>query len=236
MSGGNEMVLTRSSRIARKPEINTISRPLSSSGNGKGDVNTILERYKECIVASAQKQISRRAVPAEELADEIDDVVQMTLITLWRRLSSEEVHITSLKAYIASVVHSRSVDMIRIRQRHRFVQPLTMEQEDELYQDTVHLISNNGMQDPAFEYRYKELLVEIVNDVLKLPPRQRSAMICVLKDAVEDTALLAEALEQHGIDIGDISWPEDAVALQRLRSSLSIARKKLRTSARHHFT
>src|SRR5205085_6783159 len=111
------------------------------------------------------------------------------------------------------------------RRQSKLTSPLPMDQDGELYQGRVLLVPSDGMQDPAFEFERKELIAEVVNDVLTLPPIQRYAMICTLKDEIGDTFPLAETFRKHGIDIETINWPRERMELQKLQSSLSVARK-----------
>ena len=106
--------------------------------------------------------------------------------------------------------------------------PLLLDQDDEMYQGNALPITGNGLYDPVAEFECKEMLAEVVEDVLKLPAIQRYAMICVLKDVAEGSFPLEEVFGKHGIDTKTIDWPEDPFELQRLQSSLSVARKKVR--------
>lgn len=105
---------------------------------------------------------------------------------------------------------------------------MLLDQDGEMYQDNAILITGDGLCDPVIEFERKELIAEVVDDVLNLPAIQRYAMICVLKDEVGDIFPLEEVFGKHSIDIKTINWPEDPIELQKLHSSLSVARKKLR--------
>ena len=116
-----------------------------------------------------------------------------------------------------------------MRQRKNMAtSPLLLDQDGEMVQSNAVLITGDGLCDPVTEFERKEMIAEVVADVLELPAIQRYAMICVLKDEVGDTFPLEEVFGKHGIDIKTINWPEDPVELQKLQSSLSVARKKLR--------
>jgi DNA-directed RNA polymerase specialized sigma24 family protein len=206
------------------PEAKTDETIFATFEVNKMDVNKVLEYYHEWIITSVQRQVPRYLIPAHA----VDDLIQAILISFWFRLVSEQVQIVSPKAYIGSIVHSRCVDMIRLQQKHKRVQSLSIGQDDRSSQSSTLLTLSDEMQDPTLEYGYKELIAEVVEAVLELPACQRYAMICLLKDEVKEASFLAEAFGKHGIDIAAVNWPQDASALQSLRSSLSIARKKFR--------
>ncbi len=190
------------------------------------ELNKLLERYGKYILELVRMQVPRNIVPPSELADEINDLTQMALIVLWQKLISEKIQITSPNAYIRYIVRSQCIDLIRRRQR-KPISSVSIDQDGELRQGSAMLMQSEGLHDPAFEYDRKELIVEIIDDVMKLPPHQRLAMICLLKDEVGNTFPLVETFRKHGIDIETIDWPQDPTELHRLKSSISFARKKL---------
>jgi len=168
-------------------------------------------------------------VPLEEFDDEVDELAQKSLITFWPKLISKEIQIISPEAYLSRIVRSRCIDMMRQR-KNMATSRLLLDQDGEMYQGNALPITGHGLCDPVAEFERKELIAEVVDDVLELPAVQRYAMICVLKDEVGDTLPLEEVFGKHGIDIKTINWPEDPIELQKLQSSLSVARKKLRAS------
>ena len=201
---------------------------LSSSGGNSIEVNKSLERYYKYILELVRMQVPRTIVPPEELDEEINDLAETTLIIFWSRLISGQVQITSPKAYIRYIVRSQCVDLIRQLKRKPTLS-LPTDQDGELYQGKALLIPSDGMQDPALEFEHEELIAEVIDDVLRLPHHQQYAMICLLKDEVGDTFPLVEEFAKHGVDISTIDWPRDPVELHKLKSSLSVARKKLRS-------
>jgi RNA polymerase sigma factor (sigma-70 family) len=194
--------------------------------SSKIEVNKSLELYYNYIVESVRIQLGYNNMFSSELSEEASDLVQATLIALWHRLSSEQEQINSPKAYIRRIVHSRYVDAIR---RSKPIFQLPVNQEGELYQGRVLHTPGEGVQDPADEFEREELIAAVIDDVHKLPPYQQYAMICMLKDEVGDTFPLVEAFRKRGIDIRKMDWPQEAVEAQKLRSSLSVARKKFRS-------
>jgi len=212
------MMKGETSQVDKTPE--SISLAFSAHEAEQQDVNADLVYYREWIFTLVQQQVQRSGLPAEE----VDDLTQIVLITFW--LISKKVRIAAPKAYIRSIVRSRAIDRIRRQQAHRMLPMLSLERDVEL---THHLlISHNEMQNPAFGCEHREFLERVVEKVLRLPPCQQQAMICTLKDEVGETYLLIETFLRHGVDIRDIRWPQDAVALQNLKGSLAPARKKLR--------
>lgn len=219
------MVRTSVACLSNKKAEKGSEAALSTMEINRIDINTILEHYGEWILTLARKQVSSHLISI----DEVDDLFQTTLIAFWLRLVSEKAQIVSPRAYLVSMVHSRAVDITRQKQRHKVVQPLLTDQHGEVSWNDAFSIWNDEKQDPALICRYQELMDEVVEEVLKLPMHQRRAMICLLKDEVEDISTFAEILRKHGINIDAVHWPQDAVASQRLRSSLSVARRKFRS-------
>jgi len=108
--------------------------------------------------------------------------------------------------------------------------------EDEDYVLFQGDIIREGLQNSELEFEQKEAfedyMTETIEAVLRLPPRQRYAMICSLKDKLDDVLPFIDALKNHNVDIERINWPEKKDELQSLRASLSIARKKLQSIKR----
>jgi hypothetical protein len=94
------------------------------------------------------------------------------------------------------------------------------------------------MRDPAYEVEQEEYLTnsltQTVDEVLALPPCQQRAVICSLKDRIDNVLLLIETFGEHQVDIEQVSWPEERDERQKCRASLAVARKKLRTSLYPH--
>ena len=223
------MVAIRQNNLNRKTWVKSMSLNRPASERDRVELNKSLERYYKYIVRLARIQVPRNMVPPEEFDDEVDELAQKALITFWPKLISREIQIRAPKAYLSRIVRSRCIDMIRQR-KNMATSPLLLDQDGEMYQSNAILITGDGLCDPVAEFERKELIAEVVDDVLQLPAVQRYAMICVLKDEVGDTFPLEEVFGKHGIDIKAINWPEDPIELQKLQSSLSVARKKLRVS------
>ena len=192
------------------------------------DVDALLEQHDEYIVALAKKYLPRTIAPAEVLDLEIDELAQNSRIKLWLALQKRK--ITHPRSYIRCIVQTESVDMIR---QHKPILPLLTDEDGELKQGNLLAIPGEGMQDPLYELEREEMMADYiakaVDDVLKLPACQQSAMICALKDQLDDVLLLIEAFKKRQVGIEAVDWPEKKEEIQRIRASLSIARKKLRS-------
>lgn len=223
------MVAIKQNNQNRKMQAKSMLPSRSASEKDRAELDKSLERYYGHIVKLARIQVPRSMVPPEEFEDEVEELAQKALITFWPKLISKEHQIASPKAYLKHIVRSRSIDMLRQR-KSMATSRLLLDQDGELYQGNALIITGDGLCDPAVEFERKELIAEVVDDVLELPAIQRYAMICELKDEVGDTFPLEEIFVKHGIDIKTINWPEDPIELQKLKSSLSVARKKLRAS------
>lgn len=197
------------------------------------DLNESLQEYYWYTFQLVQKQVPRNCILPEELADEVHDLTQATLIRFWPKLISKNDLLISPKAYIRCIVHSQCVDLVRQRKRKQTF-PFPLDQDGELYQGRALLMPSSDMLDPALEYERKELITEVIEDVVKLPPKQRNAMICALKEEVGGTFPLVEAFEKYGMAIENINWPSDPIELHKLRSSLLAAQKKLRSLKRRY--
>jgi hypothetical protein len=71
---------------------------------------------------------------------------------------------------------------------------------------------------------------KIVHAILQLPSCQRYAIACSLNDQLDSVHPLFIAMFlDYGIDIKAARWPTDQAQLRSLKTSLVIARKKLRS-------
>ena len=192
------------------------------------EINTILRQNDAYILALAREKVPRHIASPEVLDLEIHELAQRSRIKLWRALQKR--HITHVKAYIRCIVHSESMDMVR---SYKPDLPLPVDEDGELYQGDVLMVSGEGMQDPLYELEQKEMAAEYITqavDVLRsFPPCQRQVMICSLKDQVDDVSTLTKAFKKFEIDIGTVRWPSKKKEVIQLKASLSIAHKKLRS-------
>lgn len=192
-------------------------------------IEELLERLNTQIYEMARSKIPRAVVPQDVLDLEVDELAQRIRIKLWQALRSGHVH--NVKAYLRCIVATECVDMVR---RNRKALPLLFSEDGEIYQGNIMITASEGMQDPAEEYEQQEALRACVrraaHDLLNLPTLQRKAMLCALKDRSNDTMPLIEVFTSMGIDVENIHWAGNQKQDKSLRSSLSIARKKLRSN------
>jgi DNA-directed RNA polymerase specialized sigma24 family protein len=196
--------------------------------NGDGaDIEQFLEQLDAYIVTLVRKKIPRYIVLPEVLDLEIDELVQKVRIKIW--LACKSKCIANPKAYINRIVYTEVVDMLR---QHKPTLQLLIDDDGELYQGNTIVKAGEEMQDPASKFEEKEALAEYIvkaiDGILELPPCQEQAMICSLKDQVDDVAQLIQAFKAHKVDIERINWPAEKADKQRLKASLTVCRKKLR--------
>ena len=193
------------------------------------DVDDILEYYDDFIRMLARQNIPHTITSADVIDLDIDELAQITRFKLWLALQKQDIR--HMKAYIRRIVYNEAINMVR---QYKPVEPLITSDEGELYQAHVMIASGQAIQDPAEEIEQEEMLSsyssKLTEAIPKLPPQQQRAMICALKDQIADILPLVDLFPPHGIDIESMHWPETEGELQSVRTSLSIARKKLRAS------
>jgi len=203
----------------------------SSAYGSDTDLNELLERYDMYITTLAQAKVPRNIVRPEMLADEIEDLAQKVRIKLW--LTLQKRCISNFRAYIRCIVYTEVIDMVR---RYRPTISMNLDEDGELYQGDVIIAPDQGMQEPGFEEERAEELhnsIRCISDaIIQLPPRQQYAMICSLKEQIDDALPIIDTLKNQLTNVDAVNWPEGKKELQSLRTSLSIARKKLQSSKR----
>jgi hypothetical protein len=166
---------------------------------------------------------------------EADDLAQHALIKLWEEMQKKT--ITHYRAYARSILHNAAMDILR---RYRPTGQLPLSEHGELLQGQLLFADSRAADDPVLQVEQQDTLAcalrMMVNDVLVLPPQQRRAMICELKDQIADLLPIAEAFWEHGVDIRAINWSQDRRELRSQRVSLAVARKKLRASRQKYST
>lgn len=199
----------------------------SSSGASDDDINEALNHYKEYITLLVWKYVPRNVVPGDILDMVVHDIAQDVLIKFW--MAMERQRIIDTKAYLRRMVYHEVINMIRASKP---LLPLLLDSENEVRSGRVLVNASQGMGDPLDELERKETEKEFVTQTVaaaqKLPPCQRRALFCELKDRLDDLTLLMDALSRYGLDISAFDWPEEKQDLPTLRSSLSVSRKKLR--------
>jgi DNA-directed RNA polymerase specialized sigma24 family protein len=200
----------------------------NSSAHSEGaDAEQILKQFDAYIITLARKMIPRKLVPPEVLDLEIDELAQKVRIKIWHACQSSP--IINPKAYINRVVRNESIDMLR---QYRPMPPLPLDDDGELYQGEQLVRQSEEMQDPATVLEGEETLADYilkaVDGILALPPCQEQAIICSLKDQVDDVARLIRAFKERNRDIEGVNWPAEKRDRQRLNASLTVSRQKLR--------
>lgn len=202
----------------------------ASAPSQEGDfVSAFLEEYDVYIQSLVQTQFPFATFTADVVDLEIDEMVQLIRIKLWLILQKRPIH--HPKAYIRKTAHTIKIDTIR--QRKLF--PLPVNDDGELCNGNVLITPGKGMRDPAYEVDAQEVdpdtLRWIAANVEALPSRQQFALICRLKDTIDDALVLVASLQNLDVDPETVHWPEDDDdEKMRLKASLSVARKKLQSA------
>ncbi len=187
--------------------------------------NAILKRYDMYIVSQVHQIGYSYAhnIHSSVLDLELDDIMQQVRIKFWRALERETIHYPY--AYIKLIIQSQFIDMLRRQKHHLF-----LSLDDELIHDEIE-IGASPIADPAEivvqQMDVSSSLQEMIKAVLALPPRQRYAMICLLKERVDDLRGLIEAFGANKMDIQTIRWPAEKAEKQLLQASLVPAKKRL---------
>lgn len=195
--------------------------------NSAARVDEILNEVKGMLKRIAREQLPGAIIRRGTEEMEADDLAQHTLIKLWEELQKKT--ITHYRAYARSILHNAAMDMVR---RYKPTGQLPLNEHGELVQGRLLFTGAETADDPLHQVEQQDTLARsirlMVNDVLALPPQQRRAMICELKDQMADLLPIAEAFWEYGVDIRTINWSQDQRELRSQRVSLAVARKKLR--------
>jgi len=195
--------------------------------NSAARTDEILNDVNRMLTRIAREYLPGRVVLRGSEEMEADDLAQHALIKMWEALQKQS--ITHYRAYARSILHNAAMDMLR---RYRSTGQLSFNEYGELLQGQVLFANSEAADDPMQQIERQDTLIcvlrMLVSDVLALPPQQRRAMICELKDQIADLLPLAEAFGERGVDIRAINWSEDQHELRSQRVSLAVARKKLR--------
>lgn len=166
-------------------------------------------------------------VSAQERPVALQDITQDVWLKLLRTTHSANGRIESPKGYISSISQTVFIDEIRSRKR-KYTERLPLDQNGELLQGKALITVSQGMGDPLTEYELKEFVTEVVDAVLKFPPKKMAAMLRFLWDEIGNMFPLKEMVQQHGIDVERIPAPRTLKEVQRFRSLVSLARMELR--------
>ncbi len=190
----------------------------------------VLEEYDAYIIRQVEERMRQHphVVHADVFDLETDELVQRVRIKFWRAL--EDKHIDYPRTYIKRIVNSEFIDLVR-RLKPQHAQSLPVDEEGELYQGHMLVAPSAGMNDPAEEYEEKvefsSRIKEVVDAVLQLPERQQHAIICTMRDRVDDIDALNQAFKERKADIENWQWPQVHAEKLLLRASLAYARCKV---------
>jgi DNA-directed RNA polymerase specialized sigma24 family protein len=198
-----------------------MQQPLAYSSQA---INEILENLDNDIRDLARRNVPRSIIPPEILDIEVDELAQKIRLKFWSALQKS--YIVNPKAYVRCIARTESIDMAR-----KYKKISTLPIDDYRDQGEIIAASGYGMRDPAIEYEQKESLATntemLVNGIRELPPRQRYAMLCDLKDCAVNIPLFMIALMKYDLGLEVVHWPTEEGELQSIRASHSIARSKL---------
>ena len=173
-------------------------------------VDVILLQIEPRIVA-----LTRRIAYADLSDADCAEIVQLVQIKLARVLP--EKRILNLSAYLRKIIRNEVISYFR---QHKPFHPLMVSEDGEVYGGEVLVSLSQGMGDPQREVEQDALLSERLNQVveaiLTLPAVQRRAIICSLRERMDDPSFLIEAFMRHYIDITTIVLPANTVERQRL--------------------
>lgn len=197
-----------------------------TTNNSFFDFDKFLEEIDSYITMLARHKVPRQIVHAETLDLDVSEIAQKTRIKLW--LAAQKGPIQNPYAYVRKIVYHEAVNMVRANKN---TQPIQVDDDGELRQDTLRY-QPLGSDDPAYEVEQDEQLAEYVERaataIEELPKRQRQAMLCSLRERIDDILPLLPACREHKLDIMEAHWPEEKDERHRLKALLSISRKKLR--------
>lgn len=210
--------------------VSTVSFGTSPDDSDPPAEEEILAKYDWYIILVAWQIVNgnARIVRPEVLDLMVDDLIQNSRIKLWQALRNG-VTIHSMKGLIRQLVHNEFINLVR---QLKPVLPLLIDEFGELCLGKPIIGQGENMDTPenivGREMVVAELLEEAANGVVTMSPCQMEAMICCLKETVEDVSQLVMIFRKHGIEIEEMAWPEEKSEKVRLKASLSPARKKMR--------
>jgi RNA polymerase sigma factor (sigma-70 family) len=186
----------------------------------------LLKQFEYYIVYHARSLIHRYSRSAHsEQVDEADELIQRTRIKFWQMLSKS--HIEYPRAYLKRIIFTEFSDMKR---QQKGCPPLSLDEDWPGSQ--LELLGN--VPDPADEVEEclesEEFTQKIIQLILRLPPRQRDAIICLLLDQADDPAHLAELFQKYQLNVEVLQWPNSQTERKLLQASLYIARQALAKS------
>lgn len=186
----------------------------------KKALEDLLERLDPFIITEVEKR-------AYSLSPEKrNEVKQNVRIKLWRAL--QERIIQSPLAYARTIIKNEFNDLGRGR---KLPEQLSLDDYGEVKQGQILINLSEGWENPEHVVEQREdvanCLDVAVDGISVLPRRQQLAMICLLLERIDDTIHLKKVFEQYQVRIEIEGWPDDEMDEQRLRASISVARRKI---------
>jgi DNA-directed RNA polymerase specialized sigma24 family protein len=189
------------------------------------EINKFLESSEAYLYKMAWQLVPQNSIARDDLDLIVNDIVQNTEIKFW--LAARKWEIAHPHTYIQTILRHEVVNVAR----KRMILPLPLYLDNELTQEAVLIASGEESDDPLYELVQQETAYELLEEVAKttstFPRRQKWAFISSLKERVDDRTGLIDALSRHNLDASEFPPPTED-ELPTHRSSLSIARKKLR--------
>jgi RNA polymerase sigma factor (sigma-70 family) len=156
---------------------------------------------------------------------EVKEIIQRVRIKLWETLKKQNT-IVHYKSYIQRMVRNAFIDASR-RQK-KFSLPLILDEYGEI-EGCVLTPQSEYIADPAsvIEQRIEAdaLVNTVVEAITYLPERQQYAMVCFLRERVDDLNQLDSTFEAYKLNVDVMRWPSKAAEKQLLKASIPPARK-----------
>ncbi len=190
-----------------------------SEQGDENEINLLLEEQDAYICRLARQKLHYDA--------RVEDLVQLSRIKFWQAAKARR--ILNPRSYIRCIVKTTYVEMMR---QQRSDVSLPMSEDGELLQGHLLCMFDEELYDPQdiVERRewFRNILTVLANAAAALPPRQRKAMICRLKDRFDDLPLLSEIFHEKNLNIEDHQWPTDVADRRNLSASVAPASRKLK--------
>jgi RNA polymerase sigma factor (sigma-70 family) len=205
----------------------SVSSPCVVPMSNQAETNeALLKQFEYYIVYHARSLVHRYSKSASfELADEADELIQRTRIKFWQMLNRS--HIEYPRAYLKRIIFTEFSDMKR---QQKGYPPLSL--DEEWAGNLLEQIEN--VPDPADEVEERlegeEFTQKVIQLILRLPPRQRDAIIYLLLEQADDPTHLAELFKKYQLNIDVLQWPGSKTEKKLLQASLYIARQALAKS------
>jgi DNA-directed RNA polymerase specialized sigma24 family protein len=189
--------------------------------------NDFLVEHDCYIRTVARKLFPSELFPEDMFELEVNELAQTIRIKLWK--AHQKRTINNPRAYIRKIASTAVVDIVRHRKP---TVSLSTDMNGELNLGYFQLAQNvRFLQDPVYEVELGEidpsLLTKLVEAMLYLPPRQKLAALCAIKEHQNEVPALINALKKMGLNIDVTNCPNEGHEIHLLKASLYVARKKL---------